>query len=88
MQTNEKNNLDRKAKDAAKWLRSWLNAEEGALEREMAAAQQQAAASDEPEVDLAELRWAREEKEEEKGRRKEREKGKGGRRRGEEGGGL
>jgi len=65
MQTNEKNNLDRKAKDAAKWLRSWLNAEEGALEREMEAAQQQAAVSDEPEVDLAELRWAREEKEEE-----------------------
>ncbi len=65
MQMNEKNNLDKKAKEATKWLRSWLNAEEGALEREMAAVQQQEAAADEPEVDIAELRWAREEKEEE-----------------------
>ena len=65
MQMNDKNNLDKKAKAAAKWLHSWLDVEEGALEREMYAAQQQEAAGDEPEVDYAELRWAREEKEEE-----------------------
>ena len=65
MQTNEQNNLDKRAKAAVKWMQSWLNAEEGALEREMYAVQQQEAVDDDQQVDLAELRWARQEKEEE-----------------------
>ena len=65
MQTNDHVNLDKRAKAAVKRLQGWLNVEEGALEREMLEAQQQQAAADEPDVDLAELRWAREEKEEE-----------------------
>ena len=46
-------------------LSAWLSDEEGALERTMAATQQQAAGPDVDELTPAEIRWAQEEREEE-----------------------
>ena len=46
-------------------MNGWLSDEEGALEREMEAAQQQAAAPDIEQLSPAEIRWAKEEQEEE-----------------------
>ena len=46
-------------------MNGWLSDEEGALEREMEAAQEQAAAPDVEQLSPAELRWAKEEQEEE-----------------------
>ena len=47
-------------------MNGWLSDEEGALEREMEAAQEQAAAPDIEKLSPAEIRWAKEEQEEEK----------------------
>ena len=47
-------------------MNGWLSDEEGALEREMEAAQEQAAAPDIEQLSPAEIRWAKEEQEEEK----------------------
>ena len=47
-------------------MNGWLSDEQGALEREMEAAQEQAAAPDIEKLSPAELRWAQEEQEEEK----------------------
>lgn len=47
-------------------MNGWLSDEQGALEREMEAAQQQAAAPDIEQLSPAEIRWAKEEQEEEK----------------------
>ena len=46
-------------------MNGWLSDEQGALEREMEAAQEQAAAPDVEQLSPAELRWAKEEQEEE-----------------------
>ena len=46
-------------------MNGWLSDEQGALEREMEAAQQQAAAPDIEQLSPAEIRWAKEEQEEE-----------------------
>ncbi len=46
-------------------MNGWLSDEEGALEREMEAAQEQAAAPDIEQLSPAEIRWAKEEQEEE-----------------------
>ena len=46
-------------------MNGWLSDEEGALEREMEAAQEQAAAPDIEKLSPAEIRWAKEEQEEE-----------------------
>ena len=48
-------------------MNDWLSDEEGALERTMEAAQEQAAAPDIENLSPAEIRWAQEELEEEKG---------------------
>ena len=47
-------------------MNGWLSDEQGALEREMEAAQEQAAAPDIEQLSPAEIRWAKEEREEEK----------------------
>ena len=47
-------------------MNGWLSDEQGALEREMEAAQEQAAAPDIEQLSPAEIRWAKEEQEEEK----------------------
>ena len=47
-------------------MNGWLSDEQGALEREMEAAQEQAAAPDVEQLSPAERRWAKEEQEEEK----------------------
>ena len=47
-------------------MNGWLSDEQGALEREMEATQEQAAAPDIEKLSPAELRWAQEEREEEK----------------------
>jgi len=47
-------------------MNDWLSDEEGALERTMEAAQEQAAAPDIENLSPAEIRWAQEELEEEK----------------------
>ena len=57
-----------KKNKTSRWIdrmNGWLSDEQGALEREMEAAQEQAAAPDVEQLSPAELRWAKEEQEEE-----------------------